>query len=166
MKKFTLFTLIFISLLLTGCENKTESNKKEDNKEAFDGKNLELETDLEGIKAEREAEASLNFPEELIGDWSCNCGYEGIDEADNPPGFYIKETTEGYWIWYARTQGIVKEIKHTDNSYIVKYEDDDEGQRIIKLKLKNNRLNINGLTCESSGMERCSLDEKIKVLSH
>ena len=129
-------------------------------------KNLELETDLEGIKTEREAEASLNFPEELIGNWSCNCGYEGIDEADNPPSFYIKETTEGYEIWYARTEGIVKEIKHTDNSYIVKYEDDDEGQIIIELKLKNNRLNINGLTCESSGMERCSLDEKIKVLSH
>ena len=132
-------------------------------------KNLELETDLEGIEeveAEREAEASLNFPEELIGNWSCNCGYQGLDEADSYPSFWIKETSEGYEIWYARTEGIVKEIKHTDNSYIVKYEDDHEGQIIIELKLKNNRLNINGLTCGGSGMERCSLDEKINIPDH
>lgn len=107
-----------------------------------------------------------NFPEELIGFWSCNCEKDKNAEsgAETPPGFWIKKRSEGYEVWYQRSSGIITEIKRSKNIFILKYEDEFEGDEIvIEIELNNDRLTIDGGgICEgwgSSGMEKCKLKD-------
>ena len=116
---------------------------------------------------QKSAQVSLeNFPEELIGYWSCNCETDrkAGDGAGVPPAFWIKKSAEGYEVWYTRSSGIIKEISRSENRFTLKYEDEYDGDTVLEIELINERLTINGAqNCEpwgnASGMEKCAVKD-------
>ena len=110
MNKFTLFALIVLTLILTGCDNNTKNNNTEVNKEAFDGlvelydtayKENSQEMDISLIFYSSISEKRLSLDEKITlmvsndEEVDVDLGFSDSESSDDEN---VKKTT--FWINY------------------------------------------------------------------